>query len=129
MNKVVMGMYAGDYSHLDAGEIGRAVMDWYAMSLEHGLAMRERLSDDLFVDCSQAQFVADPMAVVRSVYDAFDLTLEAESQAVLQSHIDANPKGKHGKHEYDLSEYGLTPELIAERFAFYTSDGRWPISD
>ncbi len=38
MNKLVMGMYAGDYSHLDAGEIGRAVMEWYAMSLEKGLA-------------------------------------------------------------------------------------------
>jgi Sulfotransferase family len=129
MNKVVLGMYAGDYSHLDSGEIGRAVMDWYAMSLEQGLAMREKLPENLFVDCSQAQFVEDPMSVVQSVYDAFDLTLSTESRGVLQSHIDANPKGKHGKHEYDLAEYGLTSELIADRFAFYTQGERWPISD
>ncbi len=129
MNKVVMSMYAGDYSHLDSGEIGRAVMDWYAMSLEKGLQMRDRLPPELFVDCSQAQFVDDPMGVVESVYEAFGLELSDESRAVLQSHIDANPKGKHGKHEYDLAEYGLTKELIAERFAFYTGDGRFPISD
>jgi hypothetical protein len=52
-----------------------------------------------------------------------------ESRAAMQAHVDANPKGKHGKHEYNLAEYGLTPDLIEERFAFYTGAGRWPISD
>lgn len=129
MNKVVMGMYGGDLSHLDAGEIGRAVMEWYALSLEQGLAMRDKLPAELFVDCSQREFVDDPMSVVQRVYDAFGLPLGEETRSALQSHIDANPKGKHGKHEYDLAEYGLTSELIAERFAFYTNDERWPISD
>jgi hypothetical protein len=52
-----------------------------------------------------------------------------ESRAAMQAHVDANPKGKHGKHEYNLAEYGLTREMIGKRFAFYTSAGRWPISD
>ena len=56
MNKVVMTMYAGDWSHLDAGDIGRAVTEWYAMSLEQGLAMRDKLPAELFIDCSQRQF-------------------------------------------------------------------------
>ena len=129
MNKVVMGMYAGDYSHLDAGDIGRAVMEWYALSLEQGLSQRARLPEELFVDCSQREFVDQPMAVVDKVYRAFDLPLSEESRTAMQAHIDANPKDKHGKHEYDLSEYGLTRKLIEERFAFYISDGRWPISD
>jgi hypothetical protein len=62
------------------------------------------------------------------VYDSFDLPMSEQSRAALQSHIDANPKGKHGKHEYKLADYGLTPEMIKERFEFYTSDQRWPIS-
>lgn len=129
MNKAVMAMYAGDYSHLDSGEIGRAVMEWYAMSLEKGLAQRARLSPELFVDCSQREFVDHPMQVVEKVYKAFGLSLSEESRKAMQAHIDANPKGKHGKHEYDLAEYGLTRKMIEERFAFYTDDGRWPISD
>lgn len=128
MNKVVMGMYAGDYSHLDMGEVGRSVMDWYAMSLETGLAMRETLPAELFVDCSQQDFVERPMHIVERIYRAFDLPLEDAARAAMQAHIDANPKGKHGRHEYDLAEYGLTREMIKERFAFYTSDDRWPIS-
>lgn len=129
MNKVVMGMYAGDYSHLDSGEIGRAVMEWYAMSLEQGLAQRARLPEELFVDCSQREFVDQPMAVVEKVYEAFALPLSDESRSAMQAHVDANPKGKHGKHEYDLAEYGLTRELIEARFDFYISAGRWPISE
>lgn len=129
MNKVVMGMYAGDLSHLDAAEIGRAVMEWYAMSLEHGLAQRAKLPAELFVDCSQREFVDAPMAVVEKVYRAFNLPLGPESRAAMQAHVDANPKGKHGKHEYNLAEFGLTREMIDKRFAFYTSDKRWPISD
>ena len=129
MNKVVMGMYAGDYSHLDAGQIGRAVMEWYALSLEKGLADRAKLPAELFVDCSQREFVDDPMTVVAKVYEAFGLPLGDESRAAMQSHVDANPKGKHGKHEYDLAEYGLTREMIDQRFAFYSGDERWPISD
>ena len=129
MNKVVMGMYAGDYSDLDQGEIGRAVMEWYAMSLEKGLEQRAKLPPELFVDCSQSDFVERPLSVVDSVYDAFGLPLSAESRTAMQAHIDANPKGKHGKHEYNLAEYGLTREMIEKRFEFYTQDSRWPISD
>lgn len=129
MNKAVMGMYAGDFSHLDQGEIGRAVMEWYAMSLEEGLRQRDQLSPDLFVDCSQREFVEQPMSIVQKVYDAFGLQLTEDARSAMQAHIDANPKGKHGKHQYDLAEYGLTRELIEERFSFYTGDDRWPISD
>ncbi|MEH6588124.1 MAG: sulfotransferase [Halioglobus sp.] len=129
MNKVVMNMYAGDYSDLDAGEIGRAVMEWYAVTLERGLAVRDKLPQELFVDCSQQEFVDDPMGVVQRVYDGFGMALSDEGRSALQAHIDANPKGKHGKHEYSLEEYGLTRDLIAQRFGFYTGDSRWPISD
>jgi hypothetical protein len=129
MNKLVMGMYAGDYSHLDAGEIGRSVMEWYALSLEVGLAARAKLPPELFVDCSQREFVDQPMAVVEKIYRTFGLPLNEVSRAALQAHVDANPKGKHGKHEYNLAEYGVSREMIEQRFAFYTSDQRWPISD
>ena len=128
MNKVVMNMYAGDYDHLDAGEIGRAVMEWYALTLERGLAARERLDESLFIDCSQQELVDDPMGVVERVYQQFGLNMDDAARSALQAHIDANPKGKHGKHEYSLEEYGLTRELIDQRFAFYTGDSRWPIS-
>ncbi len=129
MNKAVMSMDAGDCSHIDAGEMGRSVMDWYAMSLEKGLASREALPAELFVDCSQREFVEQPMQLVERIYRSHGLPFTEAARAAMQAHTDANPKGKFGKHEYNLAEYGLTRELIDSRFAFYTGDARWPISD
>ena len=129
MNKALLGMYLGDASHIDAAEMGRSVMEWYAMSLERGLEQRARLPEALFVDCSQREFVEQPMALVERVYGAFGIPLEASSRSAMQSHIDANPKGKHGRHEYDLASFGLTSDMIAKRFEFYTRDKRWPISE
>ena len=68
------------------------------------------------------------MALVERVYRSFDLPLGEQSRAAMQAHIDANPKGKHGRHEYRLEDYGLTREMIDRRFSFYTTDSRWPIS-
>jgi hypothetical protein len=96
--------------------------------LEKGLALRAKLPAELFVDCSQQALVEDPLGVVQRVYDAFGLTLSEPSREVLSAHVRANPKGKHGRHEYQLDDYGLTREMIAQRFAFYTDDSRWPIS-
>jgi hypothetical protein len=69
------------------------------------------------------------MELAKRIYSSFDLPLSQESLAALQAHVDANPKGKHGKHEYDLATYGLTEDMINERFEFYTAEGRWPLSD
>jgi hypothetical protein len=128
MNKAVMGMYAGDCSHLNMHEIGRSVMEWYATSLETGLASRAALPPELFADCSQQELVEQPMALLERLYREFDLPMSEDARAALQAHIDANPKGKHGRHEYDLSTYGLDKDTIDQRFAFYTQTGRWPIS-
>ena len=111
---------------MDQAEIGRAGMEWYAMSLEQGLAVREKLPADLFVDCSQQELTEQPMAVLERIYNKFDLAMSEQARAGMQAHIDANPKGKHGKHQYDLASYGLTEQEVLDRFDFYISDERWP---
>lgn len=127
MNRMVMEMYAGDCSHLE--DVGQKVMDWYATSLERALAVRETLPEELFIDCSQKECAEQPVALVERIYDHFDLELSETSRSAIQTHVDANPKNKHGKHEYNLEAYGLTEDMINQRFEFYLNDSRWPISD
>jgi len=129
MTRAIMDMYMGDHSHLDSGKMGRSVMEWYAASLECGLAERARRPPSLFVDCSQREMVERPMALVERIYDSFGLDLSDTSRAAMQAHVDNNPQGKHGRHEYDLASFGLSREAIDRRFEFYTRDSRWPISD
>jgi hypothetical protein len=51
--------------------------------------------------------------------------MSAASRACLQAHVDANPKGKHGTHQYDLASYGLTEAEVLKRFDFYLNDSRF----
>ena len=42
-----------------------------------------------------------------------------ENHARMQEWLDDNPRGKHGKHEYSLEQYGLTEEDVVRAFLPY----------
>jgi hypothetical protein len=108
----------GRKSH-DKLELGPTVLEYYAASLERGLSVREQSDPSRFLDIDFEQLVSDPLSAAKNVYDHFELDLTAETEAAMQSHVTANPQGKHGAHEYDLAQYGLTPDDVERRLADY----------
>ncbi len=100
--------------------LGPVCMDFYAASLERGLALRDAQDPQRFVDVSHDDFVDDSMGTVARVYEHFGMPLGEDARAAFEAHVAANPKGKHGQHEYSLEEYGLDPDAVRERFAPYT---------
>jgi hypothetical protein len=100
--------------------LGPIVLDFYATSLERGLAARDRCDPAHFVDVTHDDFVDDSLAVARRIYDHFGLVMGDEISNAIREHIAANPKGKHGTHDYALEEYGLDADTVRERFASYT---------
>jgi hypothetical protein len=126
LTEMVMGMYMGPGA-MGPEQLGPLVMDWYATSLERGMAAREKLEPGCVVDYGFQEFVGDPMATVEKIYDNFDLSLPVESRLAIEAYIEANPKGKHGKHDYDHARYGLSEKIINDRFAFYLDDTRYRI--
>ena len=104
---------------VDAKALGPVVMDFYATSLERGLAVRDRCDASRFVDIANDDFVEDALAVAERIHRHFGLPLEDEARAAMQAHLDANPKGKHGTHQYDLDSFGLDAARVRERFADY----------
>ena len=106
-------------AEVDRAELGPVVMDFYATSLERGLAARDRCDPARFVDVTHDDFVADPIGVVERIHGHFGLALEGEARSAMDEHVRANPKGKHGSHDYALEEYGLDAQRVRERFAGY----------
>jgi hypothetical protein len=105
---------------MEKHELGPLVFDFYATSLERGLAARDRSDPARFVDVAHDAFVEDPLGVARRIYAHFGLALPALARAAMQAHVDANPKGKHGRHAYALEEWGLSAEAVRERFRPYS---------
>jgi hypothetical protein len=100
-------------------ELGPIVMDFYATSLERGLEARDRHQAARFIDVNHDDFVDDSMAVARKIYEHFELPLHDAARRRMEEHVAANPKGKHGKHEYSLDEFGLDRGDVLERFRGY----------
>ena len=82
------------------------------------LAARARHPDQ-FHDVTHGDYVRDPLAVVRGIYDRFGLVLTPEVERAMQAWVAANPPGKHGEHRYTLEEYGLTEAGVRDRFHDY----------
>jgi hypothetical protein len=102
-------------------QLGPAVMEFYARSLDRGLAVRETLDAARFLDVPYAEFTADPLACAERIYAHFALPLPTAASDALRAFAAANPEGKHGKHEYELAQYGLDEARVRARFASYAA--------
>jgi hypothetical protein len=105
---------------VDPTELGPRVMEFYARSLERGLAVRDGLGADRVVDVTHDEFVSDPLGAATRIYQCFGLDA-APIASELASHVGANPKDKHGSHDYGLEDYGLSEDRVLDRFEAYVS--------
>lgn len=85
------------------------------------LAFREKNPDReaQIYDCMYHDLVRDPIAMVRAIYDKFDLDLTPEFESRMATYLAQNRQGKHGRHKYSNAEYGLTPEKLYARYKPY----------
>jgi hypothetical protein len=107
------------WMEIDARELGVRVLDFYATSLERGLAARAACDPARFVDVTHDEIAGDPLAVVLRIYARFGRPLEPPVREAIEDYARAHPKGEHGEHAYRLEDYGLTAERVRERFGAY----------
>ncbi len=87
-----------------------------------GLAVKYRQSGSLgqqLFDVQYRELVRDPMAMVRRIYEFFDLELTGAAEIAMQRFLTQNPKDKGGVHRYSLEQFGLSPEAERRRFSAY----------
>jgi hypothetical protein len=59
------------------------------------------------------------VGVAKRIYAHFGLPLTPAALGAFEAHAAANPRAKHGKHEYELEEFGLSEARVRERFRAY----------
>ena len=67
------------------------------------------------VDVLFQDFIRDPMAVVRTIYERLDIELTEAAESAMRSFLAANPQEKHGGHRYSFADTGLDAGLLRER--------------
>jgi hypothetical protein len=124
--KYVRAIYSDD---VDLKGIGESFADTFEVMIARAKAFKAKHGAASIHDVQYADTVRDPMGVVRGIYQRFDMDFTPGIEAAMQGYLDANPKGKHGSHDYDLAEYGLSKEAVRERFKGYIEDYAIPVKD
>lgn len=124
--KYVRQIYSDD---VDLKGIGESFIDTFEIMIARAQAYKDKHGATSIHDVQYADTVRDPVGVVRGIHDRFGIDWTPDIEAAMTGYLAANPKGKHGKHEYDLAEYGLSKGYVRERFSDYISRYDIPVKD
>jgi len=114
--KAVRRMYS---DRVDLELIGRQMVETFALMIQRQNDYRDRHGEHAIFDIQYEDQLRDPIGQMKKLYAHFDEPFTEAAEAAMRAYLSGNPKGKHGKHEYALEEYGLTKEGVRRRFKDY----------
>lgn len=113
-------------SRIDERRVGDQVLEQMEVGISNLESYAPKIPEDQFISIQYQDIVVDPMKVVRSIYERFNLDLSPEAEAAFAGEIVRNPKDKKGKHRYSLEQFGYSPELMREKFKDYVGANNIP---
>jgi len=105
--------------HPDPVRAGRQWSAIFARAVRDTMAFRDASPPGHFFDVWFADTLADPLGVVRGIYDYLGIGFPEDTQARMQAYLEANRREKRPLHEYGLDHYGLSEAQIQRDFAAY----------
>jgi len=103
----------------DPRELGAEQVDSWVEGVRRAMDFRNRAGNDRFADVSFAALQTDPVHTLRTSYESLGLNFTDATLNSVKQWAEGHKPGSRGAHDYDLADYGLTPEGVRERFADY----------
>ncbi len=102
-------------------EIAREWSEWLATGYERSVDFRERaqLPESRVIDLQFHEFVSDPIASVKKIYDQFNWILRPEVESAMRNYVDNNPSDRDGQHAHRFEDTGLDPGEEREKVKRY----------
>jgi Sulfotransferase family len=102
-------------------EAAREFADYVIEGLDRSVIAREDGTVDAkhVVDVQFAEFMADPFATIRVVYERLGLELPGDALQRMQKFLADNPQDRYGRHHYTFAETELDEGELRERTRRY----------
>ncbi len=113
-----MGKVVSD--EIDKQWMGAINAEFCHLGMQRMIAFRDAGNEHRFFDIHFAPFQKDPFPVMQRLYDFLGEEFTEEARARMQAWRDATPRGQHGKHEYDPTDFGLDTAKLRAEFRYYT---------
>jgi hypothetical protein len=104
---------------VDFTEIARTHARMYHADLDGLVTAQGRGELDAVHHVRYAEFMASPIDVIRSLYDAAGWKLSQDAEARMVGYLERRPQGLHGAHVYRFEDLGLDRPSERARFARY----------
>jgi hypothetical protein len=99
--------------------LGAEQLNRWWIAVRRAMEFRERMGDDRFADISFAELRTDPLAALEKGLTRIGLPFDDRSRVSVAEWAATHEPDAHGTHSYQLSDFGLEPNQIRERFAPY----------
>jgi hypothetical protein len=103
----------------DAHELGQEQLASWAEGVRRAMDFRRRVGDERFADVSFADLQTNPIGTLEGAYKTLGLTFTDATLRSVQQWADGHKPGSRGAHDYDLTDYGLTPDQVRASFSEY----------
>jgi hypothetical protein len=117
--ELIAGFRAIFERDIDRAAIAREQLEVWAAGAERAIEERARRDAAQFHDVFFRDFVADPIAAVRAIYDRFGLVLTDEAEARMRAWQGGDPDGAHAKPRRASDDLGIPRAAVLDRFAAY----------
>ena len=103
----------------DPAELGAEQLERWWLAVSRAMDFRARLGDERFADLSFADLQLDPVSAIGAAYEKIGIEFSDTSRAAVRAWAATHEPGSHGRHSYDLADFGLSADRVHERFAPY----------
>jgi hypothetical protein len=118
-HKLCATMHAALVPRLDLGRSVAAQTRWLEEVVRRNAAGREQVPARQLVDVDYRALMADPVAAVARIHEAFALPLGEGHLERMRGYLAANPQRRHGPNPYSAEAFGQSADEVAERFSSY----------
>jgi hypothetical protein len=120
---VTMEAYTRRIQHAGPVDLDRVGAHWSGRierMLRRSVDDRARIPDGRVLDVRFHELMADQLGALAQIEEAAGLSFDSMARRSITRYVDANPRGRHGKLEYDLRRFGIDPVERREAMRFYT---------
>ncbi len=121
---LIMAVRSQFYEEVDPVAISDAYLHLFSHYFGRGLEARDAEenradSQAIFYDVFYKDFIPDPLGTAQKMYERFNLEMTPEILGRMKKYLEEQPQHKHGKHKYDLQQFGLDEQKLLDRFGDY----------
>jgi len=116
---LVMAVRSPNSDEVSPAVVGDQCLRRCLSAMGRALEVRAARHGHGFFDVSYPELVSDPRRVVAALYRHLGRPLERQVESAIGRWVADHPQHRHGRHRYDLDDFGLSAGVIAESFSDY----------